>query len=58
MTNYFLLTLSERKWVCPNCESVIDRDENAVINLRTLGIGYIHQCTLNQNDSSARKRIN
>lgn len=39
------LTLSERKWVCPNCGTSIDRDENAAINLKQLGVGYIHKCT-------------
>ena len=38
------LTLAERKWVCPNCGTTIERDENAAINLRNLGIDYVHKC--------------
>lgn len=28
------LSLKDREWICPNCESVIDRDFNASLNLR------------------------
>lgn len=52
------LTLSDRKWVCPNCGTSIDRDENAAINLKNLGMGYIHKCTQSQSDSSVMKCIN
>lgn len=41
---YTDLTLKDRKWVCPNCGTTIDRDENAALNLKQLGIGYVHKC--------------
>lgn len=49
------LSLSERKWVCPKCGTQIDRDENAAINLKNLGMGYIRKCLQSQNISSAVK---
>lgn len=52
------LTLSERKWVCPNCGASIDRDENAAINLKQLGMGYARKCTQSQRNSAAMKCIN
>jgi len=33
------LKLSDRVFICPHCGLVIDRDENAAINLRNRGIG-------------------
>jgi putative transposase len=43
------LDLSERTWQCPHCLSVLDRDINAAINIRdiglhTAGIAGIHAC--------------
>ena len=32
------MKLSERKWVCPECGEVIDRDYNAACNIRDKGI--------------------
>ena len=32
------LKLSERKWVCPECVELIDRDYNAACNIRDKGI--------------------
>ena len=51
------LTLSDRKWVCPNCGTKINRDENAAINLKQLGIGYVHKCTLSQSVTTAMKCV-
>ena len=34
------LTLLERQYHCRNCQTSIDRDQNAAINLRTLAAGY------------------
>lgn len=52
---YNELALSERKWVCPCCGHTIERDKNAAINLRNLGIGYVRKCLQSQNNSSAMK---
>ena len=32
------LKLSQRKWICPSCNSLLDRDLNAAINIRNEGI--------------------
>jgi len=32
------LTLDDREWVCPNCESKLDRDLNAAINIKRFGL--------------------
>lgn len=50
---YKNLTIDERKWVCPNCGTVINRDENAAINLRNLGIGYVRKYTQSQSVATA-----
>ena len=31
------LKLSDRSWICPNCNSKLDRDINASINIRDFG---------------------
>jgi len=36
------LDLSQRIWVCPTCGAVLDRDENATINIRRLGIEILN----------------
>ena len=51
------LTLDQRSWVCPNCGENHDRDLNAAINLRNLGVGYARKCTLSQPDRAAMKCI-
>ena len=40
-----LLTLSDREWVCPNCQTQHDRDENATNNLRVEGIRLLREDT-------------
>lgn len=35
------LKLSDRWWVCPECGSTIERDFNAALNIRDIGISYI-----------------
>ena len=37
------LTLNERDWICPECKSHHDRDENASINLRKEGIRILQE---------------
>ncbi len=32
------LLLSDRKWVCPNCGEMVERDKNAAINILNFGI--------------------
>lgn len=49
------LALSDRKWVCSCCGTTIERDENAAINLKNLGVAHIHKCLQSQNSSSAVK---
>lgn len=36
------LDLSQRIWVCPSCGAVLDRDENAAINIRQLGLEILY----------------
>lgn len=35
------LDLSVREWRCPSCQNVNDRDENAAINIRTVGASTV-----------------
>ena len=51
------LTLNDRSWICPNCGENHDRDLNAAINLRNLGVGYARECTLSQPVTAAMKCI-
>ena len=32
------LTLDDRQWVCPHCGSIIERDYNAALNIRDMGL--------------------
>ena len=52
---YSELTLKDRKWVCPNCGHTIDRDRNAAINLRNLGVAHIRKCLQSQSVTTAVK---
>lgn len=49
------LALKDKQWICPNCENIINRDENAAINLRNLGVAHIHKCLQSQGVSPAVK---
>ncbi|MFH2032407.1 MAG: RNA-guided endonuclease TnpB family protein [Bacteroidota bacterium] len=35
------LELKDREWTCPNCNSVLDRDVNASINILNFGLRYL-----------------
>lgn len=37
------LTLKDRVWTCPNCKTVLDRDLNAAMNIRSEGISLLTQ---------------
>ena len=48
-----LLTLSIRDWVCPECQTYHDRDENAAKNLRAEGIRILSANTDGQSEFQA-----
>ena len=37
------LALSERVWICPNCESLLNRDGNASLNIERQGLNLINR---------------
>ena len=49
------LALKDRKWVCPNCGTTIERDQNAANNLKDLGVAYTHKCLQSQVNRPAVK---
>lgn len=42
---YNELTLKDRHWICPNCNTEINRDFNAALNLKDLGKSIVHKYT-------------
>lgn len=51
------LTLNQRQWTCPKCGKFHDRDINAALNLKQLGMGYVHKCTQSQPATAAMKCV-
>ena len=45
------LTLKQRKWICPECGVLLDRDINAAINIRNRGIQLVNKRTAGQSAS-------
>ena len=35
------LTLTDRRWICEGCGTVLDRDTNAAINIREAGLSLL-----------------
>lgn len=48
------LTLADREWICPNCHELLDRDNNAAINILNEGLKILSRDTVRskENDKS------
>lgn len=46
------LTLNQRKWICPKCGVLLDRDINAAINIRNRGIELVSKRAAGQSTSN------
>lgn len=40
------LTLSDREWICPNCRTLLDRDNNAALNILQEGLKQLSRNTV------------
>lgn len=49
------LTLKDRKWTCPNCESILDRDHNASLNILKQGLNILN-CVSGTDSQDNQKR--
>lgn len=43
------LTLADRKWECPNCHALLDRDKNAALNILEEGLKLLKTRLQDQN---------
>jgi len=50
------LKLSDRMWVCPNCGKEVDRDYNASLNIKDLGLADLKIFTVGTTESYASGR--
>ena len=51
------LTLKDRKWTCPKCNSVLDRDKNASINIKSFALKNILSGTDRKNQGELPKLV-
>lgn len=53
---YKELKLSQRSWTCPICGETHDRDINAAINIKEIGVSSLPKCTRNVKSVECRKQ--
>ena len=51
------LKLSDRTWMCDNCKKSINRDLNAALNIRDLGLADLKITTVGMTESYASERV-
>ena len=50
------LTLKDRKWTCPNCNTIHDRDFNASINIKKQGLKILSDLGTNSDTKQKRNK--